>query len=185
MNKNFLNNISNNLKGRNIFLIGMMASGKSKTGPLLAQMLKYKFIDLDNVIEKVAKKSISKIFLDEGEKIFREYETKCLNEIIKFPSLVISTGGGIVTKNQNWGILRQGIIIWIDLDKKYAIERLSLDKNKRPLLKENNIENDYMRILKSRKKLYEQADFKIKIYNENVQQVADKIILQMEKILSF
>ena len=96
------------IKGRSIFLIGMMGSGKSQTGLKLAELLKYKYIDLDSLIEKLAKKSINQIFKDEGEDNFRELEANCLKETIKIPSLVISTGGGIVTKSENWGILRQG-----------------------------------------------------------------------------
>ena len=184
MEETFINNITNLLKGRSIFLIGMMACGKSKTGPKLAQLLKYKFIDLDSLIEKVAKKSISKIFEEDGENKFRVYERQCLQEIIKFPSLVVSTGGGVITKNENWGILRQGIVIWIDLEKKNAIERLRNDINNRPLLKGRDIDKTYSEILQSREALYEQADLRIKVQNQNVEQVAKKIISELYKIIS-
>ena len=184
MEETFINNITNLLRGRSIFLIGMMACGKSKTGPKLAQLLKYKFIDLDSLIEKVAKKSISKIFEEDGENKFRVYEKKCLQEIIKFPSLVVSTGGGIITKKENWGILRQGIVIWIDLEQKYAIERLKNDIINRPLLKGSAIEEKYSEIFKSRKCLYEQADLRIKVQNENIEQVAKKIISELYKCIS-
>ena len=184
MEENFINNITNLLSGRSIFLIGMMACGKSKTGPKLAQLLKYKFIDLDSLIEKVAKKSISKIFEEDGENKFRVYEKKCLQEIIKFPSLVVSTGGGIITKKENWGILRQGIVIWIDLEQKYAIERLKNEINDRPLLKGRSIEKNYVEIFKSREGLYEQADLRIKVQNENIEQVAKKIISELYNKIS-
>ena len=184
MEETFINNITNLLKGRSIFLIGMMACGKSKTGPKLAQLLKYKFIDLDSLIEKVSKKSISKIFEEDGENKFRVYERKCLQEIIKFPSLVVSTGGGVITKNENWGILRQGIVIWIDLEKKFAIERLKSEINNRPLLKGKDIEKNYSEIFQSRAGLYGQADLRIKVSNENVEQVAKKIINELNKNIS-
>ena len=184
MEETFINNITNLLRGRSIFLIGMMACGKSKTGPKLAQLLKYKFIDSDSLIEKVVKKSISKIFEEDGENKFRVYERQCLQEIIKFPSLVVSTGGGVITKNENWGILRQGIVIWIDLEKKNAIERLRNDINNRPLLKGRDIDKTYSEILQSREALYEQADLRIKVQNQNVEQVAKKIISELYKIIS-
>tara|TARA_B100000609_G_C16836648_1_gene243350 strand:- start:52 stop:540 length:489 start_codon:yes stop_codon:yes gene_type:complete len=161
-----------------------MACGKSKTGPKLAQLLKYKFIDLDSLIETVAKKSIQKIFEEDGENKFRMYESQCLQEIIKFPSLVVSTGGGVITKKENWGILRQGIIIWIDLEKKFAIERLKKERNNRPLLKARDIETKYSEIFQSRKGLYKQADLRIKVQNENIEQVANKIISELYKIIS-
>ena len=169
------------IKGRSIFLIGMMGCGKSKTGLKLAELLKYKYIDLDSLIEKLAKKSINKIFNDEGEDYFRELETNCLKEIIKIPSLVISTGGGIITKTENWGILRQGIIAWIDLDKDIALERLKNEIEKRPLLQRNNLDELYMSIYQSRENLYSQADLRIQVKGENIQEVAMKIINAMYK----
>ena len=184
MEETFINNITNLLKGRSIFLIGMMACGKSKTGPKLAQQLKYKFIDLDSLIEKVANKSISKIFNEDGENTFRVYERQCLQEIIKFPSLVVSTGGGVITRNENWGILRQGIVVWIDLDKRFAMARLKSEINNRPLLKARDIEKNYSDIFQSREGLYAQADLRIKVHNENVEQVAKKIIYELHKSIS-
>ena len=169
------------IKGRSIFLIGMMGSGKSQTGLKLAELLKYKYIDLDSLIEKLAKKSINQIFKDEGEDNFRESEAKCLKETIKIPSLVISTGGGIVTKSENWGILRQGIIVWIDLDKDIAIERLKNEIENRPLLQGKNLNNLYMSIFQSRENLYSQADLRIQVKRENIEQVAMKIINEIHK----
>ena len=169
------------IKGRRIFLIGMMGCGKSQTGLKLAELLKYKYIDLDSLIEKLAKKSINQIFKDEGEDNFRELETNCLKETIKIPSLVISTGGGIVTKPVNWGILRQGIIAWIDLDKEIAIERLNNEIEKRPLLQGNNLNDLYMSIFQSRENLYSQADLRIQVKNEKIEEVAMKIINAMHK----
>ena len=184
MEQTLIREITNILKGRSIFLIGMMACGKSETGPKLAQLLNYKFIDLDSSIEKVANKSITNIFKQDGEKIFRDYETKCLQEIIKFPSLVIATGGGIVIKNENWGILRQGIVVWIDLDKETALKRLSQDSNKRPLLNTKDLNKHYSDIFKKRINLYNQADLRIQVSNENVDQVAEQIIVEIKKNIS-
>ena len=103
MEQSIIEKTVHSIKGRSIFLIGMMGSGKSQTGLKLAELLNYKYIDLDSLIEKLAKKSINQIFNDEGEDNFRELEANCLKETVKIPSLVISTGGGIVTKSENWG----------------------------------------------------------------------------------
>ena len=181
MEKSIIEKTVKVIKGRSIFLIGMMGCGKSKTGLKLAELLKYKYIDLDSLIEKLAKKSINQIFNDEGEDNFRELETNCLKETIKIPSLVISTGGGIVTKSENWGILRQGIIAWIDLDKDIAIERLKNEIEKRPLLQGNNLNDLYMSIFQSRENLYSQADLRIEVKKENIEEVAMKIIYAMHK----
>ena len=181
MEKSIIEKTVKVIKGRSIFLIGMMGCGKSQTGLKLAELLKYKYIDLDSLIEILAKKSINQIFNDEGEDNFRELETNCLKETIKIPSLVISTGGGIVTKSENWGILRQGIIAWIDLDKDIAIERLKNEIDKRPLLQGNNLNDLYMSIFQSRENLYSQADLRIEVKKENIEEVAMKIIYAMHK----
>ena len=173
------------IKGRSIFLIGMMASGKSKTGPKLAELLRYKYIDLDKLIEKISKKKIHQMFEDDGEGEFRILETNCLKETIKVPSLIISTGGGIVTKPENWGVLRQGIIIWIDTNPEIAIERLKKDIDNRPLLQGEDLSNLYMNIFQSRKNLYSQADLRVEVDNENIQEVAEKIIYAIhQKIIN-
>ena len=181
MEKSILKKTTKILKGRSLFLIGMMGCGKSETGLKLAQLLSYKYIDLDSLIEKLVKKSINQIFKDDGEAEFRELETNCLKETIKIPSLVISTGGGIVTKPENWGILRQGIIIWIDTNTEISLERLKNDKEKRPLLNVEDINDLYMSIFHARKSLYSQADLRIEVKKENVEEVARKIINAIHK----
>ena len=73
--------MSNLLQGLNIYLIGMMGSGKTTVGNHLAQSLNYRFIDTDHTIEAIAKKPISAIFEQSGEAYFRELETKVLAEL--------------------------------------------------------------------------------------------------------
>ena len=181
MEKSIIEKTNKIIKGRSIFLIGMMASGKSQTGPKLAELLRYKYIDLDKLIEKISKKTINEMFQEDGEEKFRELETNCLKETIKIPSLVISTGGGIVTKPANWGVLRQGIIIWIDTKQEIILDRLKHDLENRPLLREQDLSERYMSIFESRKNLYSQADLRVEIGNENVEEVAKKIVYAIHK----
>ena len=180
MERNFTNGLIKELRGRSIFLIGMMGSGKSSTGPVLAEILKYKYVDLDVLIEKLTKKTIDKVFSEEGEEYFRDLETQCLQEIIKLPSVVVSTGGGVVLKKENWGILRQGIIVWLDINKEIALNRLNSKDNIRPLLK-GNIDKKYEEILETRKDIYAQADLRVEINNEGVKNVAEKILYTLKK----
>ena len=86
-----------------------------------------------------------------------------------------------MTTSQNWGILRQGIIIWLDVEKNIVIKRLKDDIENRPLLQEGNLNNLYTNILESRKNLYSKADLRIEINNENVEEVAKKIIYALHK----
>ena len=181
MEPNFTNGLIKQLSGRSIFLIGMMGAGKSTTGPILAEMLKYKYVDLDILIEKLTKKTINQIFNDEGEEYFRDLETQCLQEIIKLPSIVVSTGGGVVLKKENWGVLRQGIVVWLDVRKDILLSRLNQSKdNIRPLLKEN-INVKYEEIFETRKDFYAQADLRLEINNEGVKNIAEKIIQALKK----
>jgi len=180
MESNFTNGLIKELGGRSIFLIGMMGSGKSSTGPILAEILKYKFVDLDVLIEKFTKKTIDKVFSEEGEEYFRDLETQCLQEIIKLPSVVVSTGGGVVLKKENWGILRQGITVWLDINQEIVLNRLNSKDNIRPLLK-GNIDIKYEEIFQARKDIYAQADLRVVINNEDVKNVAEKILNALKK----
>jgi len=171
------------LGGRNIFLIGMMGSGKSQTGPVLAKMINYAFVDTDDVIEKASKQSISSIFEKDGEKVFRDVEKKVLKEISQHHSLVIATGGGLVTLPENWGILHQGIVIWLDLDLKRSIKRLESDKNKRPLLIGDDLDENFSQIYESRKPIYLESDLRIEVEDQSPYEVATMVAEHLPSIL--
>jgi len=171
------------LGGRNIFLIGMMGSGKSQTGPVLAKMINYAFVDTDDVIEKASKQSISSIFEKDGEKVFRDVEKKVLKEISQHHSLVIATGGGLVTLPENWGILHQGIVIWLDLDLKRSIKRLESDKKKRPLLIGDDLAENFSQIYESRKPIYLESDLRIEVEDQSPYELATMIAERLPSIL--
>jgi len=171
------------LGGRNIFLIGMMGSGKSQTGPVLAKMINYAFVDTDDVIEKASKQSISSIFEKDGEKVFRDVEKKVLKEISQHHSLVIATGGGLVTLPENWGILHQGIVIWLDLDLKRSIKRLESDQKKRPLLIGDDLAENFSQIYESRKPIYLESDLRIEVEDQSSYEVATMIAEHLPSIL--
>ncbi|MBW3041170.1 shikimate kinase [Prochlorococcus marinus] len=171
------------LGGRNIFLIGMMGSGKSQTGPVLAKIINYAFVDTDDVIEKASKQSISSIFEKDGEKVFRDVEKQVLKEISQHHSLVIATGGGLVSLPENWGILHQGIVIWIDLDLKRSIKRLESDNKKRPLLIGDDLANNFNQIYESRKPMYLESDLRIEVEDQSPYEVATMIAERLPSIL--
>lgn len=172
------------LGGRSIFLIGMMGSGKSQTGPDLAQMLKYAFVDIDDVIEKATKQSIPEIFEKDGEKGFREIEKQVLKEIIQHHSLVIATGGGLVTVPENWGILHQGIVVWLDLDLKRSIKRIQSDGKKRPLLDNDDLSKTFSEIYERRKPIYSESDLRIQVEDQSPYEVAAMISENLLTILN-
>ena len=175
--------IKERLGGRNIFLIGMMGSGKSQTGPNLANILKYAFVDMDEVIEKATDQTIANIFEQEGEEAFRDVEKKVLQGISQHHSLVIATGGGVVTLPENWGILHQGIVIWLDLDINRSIQRLKNDNHKRPLLNSNYLNKTFSDIYEKRKPLYLESDLRIEVEDQSPYEVSIMILESLPKIL--
>ncbi len=98
----------------NLVLVGMPGSGKSTVGKILANSLGKRFVDADSEIEKTAGCSIPEIFAAQGESGFRKLETDVLEKLGKLSGLVIATGGGCVTRGENYPLLHQnGTIIWI------------------------------------------------------------------------
>lgn len=131
---------------QNLVLIGMPGSGKTTVGQLLAKKLGRVFVDIDAEIEKAAGTSIPEIFKRDGEVGFRKLERDVIAEFGKQSSLVISTGGGCVTKPENYPNLHQnGTIYWI----KRNVNLLTTEG--RPLSQANSLEEMY----RLRKPMYE------------------------------
>ena len=164
------------LSGRSIYLIGMMGSGKTSTGRPLAKRLGYGFVDADAVIEQVAGCTIPEIFERDGEAGFRSIESQVLNAISQRHSLVVATGGGVVSKPENWGQLHSGIVVWLDVNRAQLIERLRDDSTQRPLLQQPNPEAALDTLLQERRPLYGEADLTVVIKDESPDAVADGIL---------
>ena len=102
---------------KNIILIGMPGCGKTTIGALLAQKLGRTVVDADEKIVELAGKSIPEIFAQDGEEVFRAAETAALAELGKQSARVLSTGGGCVTRQQNYPLLHQnGYLVWLERD---------------------------------------------------------------------
>lgn len=171
------------LKGVNLYLIGMMGSGKTTVGELLAQRLKYRFLDTDSLISQIAGKSINEIFATEGEAAFRQLETNVLAEISSYKNLTIATGGGIVIKPFNWSYLHHGIVVWLDVPVEELYSRLQGDQT-RPLLKDNDPLGRLQAILEERRPLYANADVHVSVAcGENPEQVAMAALAEIKKVL--
>ena len=171
------------LGGRNLYLIGMMGSGKSSTGRPLAERLGYGFVDVDAVIEQVAGSSISEIFAREGEDSFRDLETQVLRSISERHSLVVATGGGIVTRSENWGMMHQGIVIWLDVERDQLLLRLQRDSTRRPLLQVNDPGEAVDSILGQRRPLYNEADLTVVIGTETADVVANGVLQLLPELI--
>ena len=122
----------------NIVLIGMPGCGKSTVAKLLSQELQRPVIDADEEISKVAGCTIPEIFAQGGEEAFRKLETQVLRELGKGSGKIIATGGGCVTRDENYPLLhRNGKIFWLTRD----LSKLPTDG--RPLSQSNKLEAMY------------------------------------------
>ena len=158
----------------------MMGVGKSTIGRLLAKRLKVKFIDVDKVIERNEKKSIKRIFKENGEVYFRKLEEKITSKILKSNKKVIALGGGAFMNNEiREKILKSCISFWLKVDLNKLIKRYKKN-NRRPLLNQKNLETDVKKIYQMRKKIYGLANFKINCDNMNKSQIVEKILLSYE-----
>ena len=171
------------LGGRSVYLIGMMGSGKTSTGRPLAERLGYGFVDADAVIEQAAGCSIAEMFQRDGEPEFRALEKQVLNSISQRHSLVVATGGGVVTQQENWGLLHSGIVIWLDVVQEQLLKRLQSDKTVRPLLQTADPEAALSDLLAERKALYAEADLTVVINDEPPEAVADGIVQLLPGLL--
>ena len=149
----------------NIFLVGPMGSGKSSLGKKLAKSLDKKFIDTDKEIEKKENKTINEIFENNGEKYFREKEKEFLINIPNNLNMIIATGGGIVTNQENREKLKENKVIFLNASIERQSKRTS-KSDKRPLLKNVN----------RLKKLRELYDQRLELYREvsNIEIYVDK-----------
>ena len=171
------------LGGRSLYLVGMMGSGKTSTGRPLAEQLGYGFVDADAVIEQAAGCTIPEIFERDGEAGFRALESQVLNAISQRHSLVVATGGGVVTQPENWGLLHSGIVIWLDVIPEQLIQRLRADSTVRPLLQTEDPEAALHALLNQRRPLYAEADLTVVIDNETPDAVADGILQLLPSLL--
>lgn len=143
----------------NIVLIGFMGCGKSTVGRELQQRLGYPLVDMDQVIEQRAGKPITAIFADEGEPAFRDMETDLLRELSapEAPRRIISTGGGVVGREENRDLLRKlGYVVWLHAPVSVILERTGKNRA-RPLLHTENPAEKIRTLMEERQPLYQES----------------------------
>ena len=141
----------------NIYLVGMMGSGKSVTGKKLAELLSYSFLDLDECIQQKIGRTINDIFQNDGEISFRDQEQKVLQETVLLDKRVVATGGGTVLKTENVSVMkRTGKIIFLETSLNILWERVKHKKD-RPLLKGQDPFGNLKKIFTDRESIYRNA----------------------------
>jgi len=167
---------------KNIVLIGFMGTGKSSVGKILANKLGLKFVDVDQVIEKTTGMKISEIFAKFGESHFRDIETEVIKLITQNNGQVISTGGGVILREENFKKLKdKGVIVWLKASENAIFERVKNCKD-RPLLQVENPKQKIKELLTKRIPFYEKADFYINTEELTPEEVAEKIIEEYKRL---
>ncbi len=160
----------------NIILVGFMGTGKTAVAQALARKLKMKYVDLDDVIETDAGRSINKIFAESGEDHFRYLEKEAARKVSSLDQQVVATGGGVVLDKQNMkNLSKHGIVVCLTATPAVIYSRVKGQRH-RPLLKVDKPREAIKRLLESRHPYYAKADFTIDTSGLMVEQVVNKIV---------
>jgi len=160
---------------KNIVLLGMMGSGKSTIGSLIAKKLNVGLVDIDKKIEKIQNKKISQIFEEKGEAYFRKLEFDFTIQSLNNNKNIISIGGGaFMNKELRKTIKQKSSTFWLYWNFETLIKRIR-NNNKRPVVK-NMTHSDIKKLITERNKIYYFSDYKIICENLKKSEIADKII---------
>jgi len=160
----------------NIVLVGFMATGKSTVGRQVAARLKRQVVDTDDLIEEKAGKSISRIFGEDGEAVFRDMESQAAREVSGLSDTVIITGGGIVLRDENMEALKKAGPVFCLTASAEAIYHRTRGTSHRPLLEGDDPLARIRDLLAVRSPFYARADYIIDTSTLSIAEVADRII---------
>jgi shikimate kinase / 3-dehydroquinate synthase len=166
----------------NIFLVGLMGSGKTTVGRALAKKLNRRFIDSDHEIEARTGVSIPVIFELEGEQSFRQREADVIRELTALDDIVLATGGGAILNPASREYLKsRGTVIYLQASVNQILQRTSHDRN-RPLLQTADPRARIEELARQREPYYrEVAHIVVETGRPNVQSLLNTILAQLEK----
>jgi shikimate kinase len=164
-----------------IALIGFMATGKTSVGKYLTEYLGdvYEFIETDQIIIEMAGKSIPRIFSEEGEKKFREYEIEACKKVASLKNVIISCGGGVVLNKINIDNLKKNCYIVLLEATIEEIYRRAINDGKetRPVIDKEDPKKEIEEVLNYRKPFYEEAaEIKIETTGKNIEMIVREIV---------
>ena len=163
-----------------VTLIGMMGTGKSKFGRLVANILKFSFYDIDHLIEKKFKMTIKELFQKHGELFFRQIEKKTIKDLIlkinkNNEKVIISLGGGgFDNEDTRKLLLKNTNVIWLNTPINVLVERVG-NGYKRPMIK-GNTRDSIVQLLEKRTKFYSLCHNEVNTNGLSQNQVTEKLI---------
>ncbi|PNT61962.1 hypothetical protein BRADI_5g23460v3 [Brachypodium distachyon] len=161
------------LNDRCVYLVGMMGSGKTTVGKIIAEVLGYSFFDSDKLVEQaVGISSVAEIFQVHSEAFFRDNESEVLRDLSSMHRLVVATGGGAVIRPINWSYMRKGLTIWLDVPLDALARRIAaVGTASRPLLHQESGDTyakayaKLTALLEKRMDSYANADARVSLEN--------------------
>lgn len=158
---------------KSIYITGYMGVGKTTIGKALSKELHMEVVDTDQKIEEQKEKAIRYIFAEEGEMVFREYESEMLRSL-PVQNVIITTGGGIIERAENRKWMKEnGTVVYLYCDPHVIAERLREDTT-RPLFQKKDIDA-FITKFESRRAYYEEADIHIDTTNKSVKQIMNEL----------
>ncbi len=163
-----------------VTLIGMMGTGKSKFGRLVANNLNFNFYDVDSLIEKQLKKTIKEVFEKYGEPFFRKVEEETIKKLVfqireNNEKVIISIGGGGFDNEETRELLINNTnVIWLNTPTNILVERIG-NGSKRPMI-QGDVKESINKLLKKRTKFYSLSHHQIDTSKLSQNQILEKII---------
>ena len=159
---------------KKIALIGIMGSGKTTLGKIMAERMGNSFVCSDEYLEEKLNRTIPDIFEKDGESYFREREAEVIKELSEREELILSTGGGVVLDDKNMKNLKDKGFVVIFLNRDIEIIMRDIDTEGRPLIKEDP--EKLRKIFNDRKDLYNGYSAIILNNDGEIEEAVDKLI---------
>jgi len=160
-----------------VYLVGFMAAGKTSVGRALARRLDWKFLDIDELIERQEHMTVAEIFARHGEPYFRAAERAVVADQLNARHVVVATGGGTFVDPQNRATIRSdGVSVWLDAPLERVIARIPAD-GRRPLAGDRA---DLERLFEGRRLAYEQAHVRLDAGRAGVDALVEQLVDWLE-----
>ena len=172
-------------KRQRVSLIGLRGAGKSTLGRLLAERFDFPFIELNRLVEQEYGGSIGEILALSGQPAFRRYERRCLEAVIRnHDSVVIATGGGIVSEAATFSLLLEKThTVWVETSPEEHLSRVITQGDLRPMAKNDEAMEDLKAILKAREPYHPMADAAVQTSGETIAESLEQLQAVVVRLL--